>query len=101
MKKLILLSTLFSFMVQFVSAQSQELDTSFGKNGIVTAASGSTYSSFTLQKDGKIVVSGTAKKNENTNTYFLTRYNTDGSLDKTFSEDGIQENNFEITSVAI
>jgi uncharacterized delta-60 repeat protein len=53
-----------------------------------------------IQDDGKIVVGGNMK-NGSASDFTLARYDIDGSLDKTFSGDGIQQNDFEITAVAI
>src|SRR4051794_38763545 len=77
-------------------------DTSYGNNGysqsvsilgaegwsrnIVGAATGA------LQSDGKIVVAGSAG---------AYRYNTNGTFDSTFSEDGKQTTDFVINSLAI
>jgi uncharacterized delta-60 repeat protein len=74
------------------------LDSDFGSNGLVTIAignSGSIIYSIALQADGKILVGGASTDTNYTNkdtyrTYFtLVRYNEDGSLDATFSDDGI------------
>ncbi|TNC99977.1 MAG: FG-GAP repeat-containing protein [Rhodocyclaceae bacterium] len=67
------------------------LDTSFSGDGIVTTAIGS-YHDFgqgvTVQPDGKILVAGWS--DTGSNKYFaLLRYNDDGSLDTTFSGDGM------------
>jgi uncharacterized delta-60 repeat protein len=50
-------------------------------------------SSLAIQKDGKIVVAGRSYLNYSDN-FSLVRYNTDGSLDTTFSHDGKQNNVF-------
>ncbi len=62
------------------------LDTSFDGDGRVTTAVGSFIdyaSSMTIQNDGKIVVVGHSSHN-----FALVRYNPDGSLDTSFSNDG-------------
>ena len=66
------------------------IDSTFSTNGIATFNIDST-SNFggyiALQPDGKILISGdTYSINSNIN---IVRYNTDGSLDSTFSTDGI------------
>ena len=68
------------------------LDTTFGTGGIVTASLGS-YSwvwRLVIQADGKLLVAGPIV---DTNSYIwkfgLIRYNTDGSLDTTFSSSAI------------
>ena len=50
-------------------------------------------SSVAIQNDGKIVVAGRSYLN-NSDNFSLARYNTDGSLDTTFSHDGKQNNVF-------
>ena len=62
------------------------LDTTFSDDGMVTTDFGwSDYGkSMTLQLDGKIVVAG-----ESDGNFALARYNTDGHLDTTFSDDGV------------
>ncbi len=66
------------------------LDNSFSGDGIVTTAIGSSVqvNSVTLQNDGKILVAGDAEIGSNRD-FALVRYNSDGSLDNTFSSDGI------------
>jgi uncharacterized delta-60 repeat protein len=62
------------------------LDTTFDGDGKVTTDITSQYDmadSVTIQNDGKIVVAGTANGD-----FALARYNSDGSLDTTFSGDG-------------
>jgi uncharacterized delta-60 repeat protein len=75
------------------------LDTTFNSTGIVpgvvTAQVGSLDDrafALALQDDGKIVVAGDTKIGGTSGNYSalaLLRYNTDGSLDTTFSSDGI------------
>ncbi|RLJ65139.1 DUF4347 domain-containing protein [Sulfurisoma sediminicola] len=66
------------------------LDTSFDGDGMVTTAIGTYHDygqSVTVQPDGKILVAGVS---DSGNIYFaLVRYNADGSLDTTFSGDGM------------
>ncbi|MCA9066026.1 MAG: hypothetical protein KDA96_23320, partial [Planctomycetaceae bacterium] len=67
------------------------LDTSFDTDGILTTAVGASSeygASVTIQADGKILVAG-ASNNGSDNDVALVRYNTDGSLDTSFSSDGI------------
>lgn len=62
------------------------LDNSFGSKGKVITAIGSTSSAraIGIQEDGKIVVAGSSMGN-----FALVRYNSDGTLDVTFDNDGI------------
>jgi uncharacterized delta-60 repeat protein len=66
------------------------LDTTFSSDGIVTTAVGSlndTGRSVVVQSDGKIIVVGSSE-NVTDSDFAVVRYNTDGSLDTTFSSDG-------------
>ncbi len=63
------------------------LDTSFSHDGMVTTHLGSGAGSgydVAIQSDGKIVVAGTALDD-----FGVVRYNTDGTLDTSFSGDGM------------
>ena len=63
-------------------------DPSFGNGGEVftSFSSGEDIAkSMKIQKDGKILLGGLANGG---NTFAIARYNTDGSLDSTFSDDG-------------
>jgi uncharacterized delta-60 repeat protein len=61
------------------------VDTSFGKKGLVTVASTSNIVGVVIQPaDGKIVIAG----NTSGVNFVLTRYNPDGTLDKTFGSGG-------------
>lgn len=70
------------------------LDSSFNSIGIVTSSSpGRSFLGRTcvLQTDGKLLVAGetyTTSVGDSTNDFALMRYNSDGSLDTSFSEDG-------------
>jgi uncharacterized delta-60 repeat protein len=66
------------------------LDTSFSGDGKLTTAIGTgtdSGQSVTVQADGKILVAGFSDNGGNTD-FALVRYNTDGSLDTSFSGDG-------------
>ncbi len=67
------------------------LDTSFDNDGKLTTITGNaSYGkgySVIVQSDGKIVVAGETV-NDNSVDFALVRYNSDGSLDSTFDEDG-------------
>ena len=67
-------------------------DSTFNGSGVQTTDFGkgnNNVRSVLLQPDGKIVAVGTAFSGDNS-TFALARYNTDGSLDSTFSGDGKQ-----------
>ncbi len=72
------------------------LDSSFSGDGKLTTAIGKETDigrSVTLQGDGKILLAGSSKQYSNgiyNNDFALVRYNSDGSLDSSFSGDGIQ-----------
>ncbi|GDX85917.1 hypothetical protein LBMAG43_19590 [Methylococcaceae bacterium] len=69
------------------------LDTTFDGDGIVTTqvGSGSGAIGVTMQADGKILVAGFTKTSNTSvdSAFALTRYNSNGSLDSTFSGNGI------------
>jgi uncharacterized delta-60 repeat protein len=72
------------------------LDATFGQNGIKTHGIVGTFNEYatgmSIQNDGKIVVTGFTN-----NLFFdfiVTRYNTDGSFDDTFNNDGISTTDF-------
>ncbi len=86
-------SLLFSLMI-FAStvsfAQPGSLDANFGADGIVTTSIGNLRDQcrgFTIQDDGKIVAVGYSDNGTNRD-FALIRYNTNGTLDNTFSTDG-------------
>ena len=73
------------------SAADGDLDTTFGTGGIATTHLGSLYDygeSVALQSDGKIVTAGYFY-NGTDYDFALVRYNNDGTLDTSFSGDGI------------
>ncbi len=69
------------------------LDTSFDSDGKIVADFGGSDSahSVTLQPDGKIVVTGSSSPagGSGSGEVIVVRYNTDGTLDTTFSGDGV------------
>lgn len=67
-------------------------DNTFGTGGKVTTIVGGTISygeAIALQSDGKILMVGTASDNGTDMDFALVRYNANGTLDNTFSSDGI------------
>ena len=71
------------------------LDTSFDKDGKVNTTLGynAHCNGVALQADGKILVTGSVN-----NAFFLIRYNSNGSLDTSFSGDGIANDSVGINS---
>ena len=66
-------------------------DKTFDKNGVVTDnfhAGNTTFKNTVVQKDGKILAAGQTW-NGNSFDFVIARYNTNGSPDSTFSNDGI------------
>ena len=79
------------------------VDSSFGENGIVFTDYGVNFynRSMTIQTDGKIVITGERSTNVNDlNKTFVIRYNTDGTLDNSFGNEGkvITEYEIEVNS---
>jgi uncharacterized delta-60 repeat protein len=67
------------------------LDTAFGNNGMVTTdfwGSGDQARALAIDSRGRIVVAGQCILRKGSLAFALARYNTDGSLDTTFSTDG-------------
>jgi uncharacterized delta-60 repeat protein len=71
------------------------LDNSFGGDGKVTTAfgAGAYGQSVAIQPDGRIVLAGYTH-NGTDRDFALARYNTDGTLDNSFSDDGIVTTDF-------
>lgn len=71
-----------------------DLDPTFDGDGrVVTSVSSRVENgqALVIQPDGKIVVAGSSERPSPTNTYYLTlvRYHPDGSLDTTYTGDGV------------
>jgi uncharacterized delta-60 repeat protein len=81
----ILLSTLFGF-----AAHAQTLDATFGTGGVVLADAGNSdiIRDIALQTDGKIVAAGWSY-DATTTDLLVARFNANGTLDNTFSGDGV------------
>ncbi|CAN5765940.1 hypothetical protein BH10BAC2_BH10BAC2_30980 [soil metagenome] len=70
------------FLVQSASAQYGTLDTSFGEQGVIIENRFTGYyNDMAYQPDGKIILAG--------NSFVLSRYNSDGSPDFSFGDNGI------------
>ncbi|HYV92927.1 MAG TPA: T9SS type A sorting domain-containing protein [Chitinophagales bacterium] len=91
MKKLNFLFTiLLTALTNTSSAQAGNLDSTFSADGKLTTALGSVSDlaySIALQPDGKIVAAGYSFNGSNYD-FALVRYNTNGSLDNSFSSNG-------------
>ena len=72
------------------------LDANFGSSGkvITNYFRSATARGLTIQSDGKIVVAGTGENNLSDADILLVRYNPDGTLDTTFSADGLVNTDF-------
>jgi uncharacterized delta-60 repeat protein len=90
-----LFSLLFSVCLFCFTTQAQLLDDTFGNNGLVinnlTQGIDGIYG-MAIQHDGKIITSGTAN-----GTFVLVRYNTNGTFDSSFGNNGIVQTNFSFT----
>jgi uncharacterized delta-60 repeat protein len=87
----VMVSALVAAIAPPAFAAAGALDTSFGGDGKVTTSFGSTLDygqGVGIQADGKIVVAGTAGANGSNPKFAVARYNTDGTLDTSFSGDG-------------
>jgi uncharacterized delta-60 repeat protein len=67
------------------------LDNTFNLHGSVGV--GFDISSIVIQGDGKIVVAGYSSININESSFFIARYNSNGTADTSFSSDGISTTN--------
>ena len=80
---------IFYFLVIVtVNAQPGTLDSSFGVNGTAPVAGFEVANATALQADGKIVVAG-----EVTGSFVVSRFNSDGSIDAGFGQNGIVKTN--------
>lgn len=72
------------------------LDPSFGSAGKVVTSFGGLAggaAAVAVQPDGKIVVVGGTGNSDESQAFAIARYNSNGSLDATFSADGVQTTN--------
>jgi uncharacterized delta-60 repeat protein len=86
----ILLIILINSFAGSVFAQTGSLDSSFGINGIIKTQVGKSSSSalaMLIQADGKVILVGHAS-DKNGLDFALARFEENGSLDKSFGEDG-------------
>jgi uncharacterized delta-60 repeat protein len=74
------------------------LDPTFDGDGKVTTdffGSGGSVRALAVQPDGKIIAAGGANSGDGSTSYFaLARYNSDGSLDTSFDDDGMLTTDF-------
>ncbi|MBI5351847.1 MAG: hypothetical protein HZB50_04340 [Chloroflexi bacterium] len=86
-------SSLFKGLVLARYSSNGSLDTSFGTNGVVTTSFGTNsllydYAhAIAIQSDGKIIAAGASYVGDSSD-FVLVRYNSDGTLDTTFDNDG-------------
>ncbi len=74
-----------------------ERDTTFGENGFASAVNIKEPHAI-IQSDSKVVIAGTTSQTRSSN-FAVARFNTDGSIDKTFSN-GLQTTRFNSESYA-
>ena len=96
----VLIHAVTSWMPAFnANAAPGDLDTTFGGGtGKVTTNYGTNSCNFhdvVVQADGKIVATGTV--NDSTDSIVTARYNANGTLDSTFSGDGLQQTDIGIS----
>ena len=80
------------------------LDNTFDKDGKLTGnylSGNTTFNKIAVQKNGKIVVLGNKIYKKNITTSFIARYNTNGTIDKTFGKGGVKAFDFNIASIAL
>ena len=65
-------------------------DSSFGNNGVTDYITNTNCRAICLQQDGKIIAAGDTALRGNTygSAIFIVRYNTDGSIDRSFGDNG-------------
>ena len=89
----ILISTSLTLLIVTIHASDAlSLDTSFSGDGKVTtsfSAGNDVGSGIAVQSDDKIVVVGTSDNRSGTSEFAVARFNDNGSLDTTFSGDGM------------
>lgn len=99
MKKLYFL-VLFLVSTSTIFALPGDLDTTFGVSGgyvvsdFLGLQSYETVNDVIVQSDGKITIAGSVTPSVNLTDFLVARYNVDGTLDTTFSGDGIFTLNF-------
>jgi uncharacterized delta-60 repeat protein len=75
------------------------LDPGFGSDGTVLAPLNMYFATISIQPDGKILVSGSYEFGSHTD-FALARYNSNGSLDTSFDDDGLVTTAFNSGGVA-
>lgn len=93
---ILILSILTTTMWEILAQQPGELDVTFDADGMVTTSIGIGNDfayAVAIQPDGKIVIAGSAYDG-NGDDFALARYNTNGTLDNTFTSDGLLTTDF-------
>jgi len=91
MKNIILILTIFATL-NVLAQPAGSLDPSFGNGGkVVTSITSGQDKSYgvSIQTDGKIVVAGYSTSTVTGKDFTVVRYNSDGSLDDTFGNNGV------------
>ena len=95
---LFLISALLTLLIVTIHASDAlSLDTSFSGDGLVTtsfSAGDNVGSGIAVQSDDKIVVVGTSDDGSGSSEFAVARFNVDGSLDNSFSDDGLVTTSF-------
>ena len=74
------------------------LDTTFGNNGIVTNSGIYSGEDVVIQPDGKILVAGDPNARRLNSDFWVTRLNSNGSLDTSFGTNGIASHSLNLSS---
>lgn len=92
MKKLLTLVFVSVLAMNLFAQDNGTLDTSFGTDGIFRFAPSESHDfmeRLLIQSDGKILTMGRTRTDKSNYELYVSRHNTDGSLDLTFADNGI------------
>ncbi len=92
MKKIYTLLITFIIVINTYAQDLGELNPNFGTNGSITfdpSVAHDKMEKLLVQKDGKIITVGGARLDGSNYSIYVSRHNTDGTLDETYGENGI------------
>ncbi|MFZ4545506.1 MAG: delta-60 repeat domain-containing protein [Saprospiraceae bacterium] len=89
MNKKILFSLSFLSFFIFSNLSAQQIDPTFATNGFSTADNISHVTDMAFQSDGKIILCGSYKGPTSDYDFAFCRFNADGTLDKSFGQNGL------------